>query len=134
MRVLSLTFILSLFQLNTVSASEEAWAIDRERAPYSTFRYEASEGTWISLDISPDGQTIVFDLLGHLYRMPIVGGEATALTQGRSWNQFPRFSPDGQKLAFTSDRSGSEDLWVMDLSDGTLQNVSQMKLPVFQGT
>ena len=76
----------------------------------------------------------MFDLLGHLYRMPIVGGEATALTQGRSWNQFPRFSPDGQKLAFTSDRSGSEDLWVMDLSDGTLQNVSQMKLPVFQGT
>ena len=66
--------------------------------------------------------------------MPIVGGEATALTQGRSWNQFPRFSPDGRRFAFTSDRSGSEDLWVMDLSEGTLQNVSQMKLPVFQGT
>ena len=134
MPVLYVAFILSLLQVNTVSASEEAWVVDRDRAAYSTFRYEASEGTWISLDVSPDGRTIIFDLLGQLYRVPIVGGDATALTQGRSWNQFPRFSPDGRKLAFTSDRTGSEDLWVMDLSDGTLKNVSQMELPVFQGT
>ena len=134
MPFLYVAFILCLLQVNTVSASEEAWVVDRDRAAYSTFRYEASEGTWISLDVSPDGRTIIFDLLGQLYRVPIVGGDATALTQGRSWNQFPRFSPDGRKLAFTSDRTGSEDLWVMDLSDGTLKNVSQMELPVFQGT
>ena len=64
MLVLFLALILSLFQLNTVCASEKAWEIDRDRAPYSTFQYEAREGTWISLDVSPDGRAIVFDLLG----------------------------------------------------------------------
>ena len=130
-----LTFCALFLNLQiTVSASEDPWEIDRDRSPFSSFRYDARKGTWIGLDVSPDGRTIVFDLLGHLYQMPIAGGEATALTQGRSWNQFPRFSPDGKRLAFTSDRSGSEDLWVMDLGDGALKNVSQMELPVFQGT
>ncbi|NIQ55782.1 MAG: hypothetical protein GWN85_20605, partial [Gemmatimonadetes bacterium] len=76
--------------------------------------------------------TIAFDLLGHIYEMPIEGGAATALTEGRSWNMFPRYSPDGTRLAFTSDRSGSEDLWVLDRGTGGLENVSEMDLPVVQ--
>ncbi|HSR52119.1 MAG TPA: amidohydrolase family protein [Acidobacteriota bacterium] len=114
--------------------SEESWNVDESRAPSKLFEYAASQGTWIGLDVSPDGKTIVFDLLGHLYRVPFEGGTAEALTNGRSWNLFPRFSPDGRRLAFTSDRGGSEDIWVMDLSDGSLENVSQMSLPVFQST
>ena len=77
---------------------------------------------------------MVFDLLGHLYEMPLAGGSASALTSGRSWNMFPRYSPDGTRLLFTSDRGGSNDLWVLDRADGELENVTDDALPVFQGT
>ncbi len=100
----------------------------------SKLQFTATEGTWISLDISPDGKTIAFDLLGHLYHMPAAGGKAEALTGGTSWNMFPRFSPDGTRLLYTSDASGSNDLWVLDLATHEKTNVSRMDLPVYQGT
>ncbi|MDH5590552.1 MAG: amidohydrolase, partial [Gemmatimonadota bacterium] len=83
--------------------------------------FTATEGTWISLDVSPDGETIVFDLLGDLYTMPITGGKATRLTDGMAYDAQPRFSPDGKRVAFVSDRSGGDNLWTMalDLTDTT---------------
>ena len=86
-----------------------------------THEFTATKGTWISLDVSPDGQTIVFDLLGDLYTMPISGGAATRLTSGLPYDMQPRFSPDGKKVAFISDRSGGDNLWIMslDLKDTT---------------
>ncbi len=100
----------------------------------SRLSYTASEGTWISVDVSPDGETLVFDLLGHLYQMPYEGGAAKRLTSGRSWNMFPRFSPDGGKILYTSDDEVSNDLWTMNAAGGGNVNVSKMKRPVFQGT
>ncbi|MDE2980794.1 MAG: amidohydrolase family protein [Gemmatimonadota bacterium] len=94
----------------------------------------------------PDGRHIAFELLGHIYEMPITGGEARALTSGRSWNSFPRYSPDGMRIAITSDRGGSEDLWILDRGIGQgadaraataidpPENITQMALPVVQGT
>ena len=74
----------------------------------------------MSVDVSPDGQWLVFDLLGHVYRMPVGGGEATALTQnsGVAINAHPRISPDGSTIAFISDRRGQNNLWVMN-ADGS---------------
>lgn len=97
-------------------------------------RYTATEGTWISVDVSPDGQSIAFDLLGHIYTMPISGGNAKVLTSGTSWNMFPRFSPDGQELLYTSDAEWSNDLWTMSINGSSKKNISKMKRPVFQGT
>ena len=96
--------------------------------------FTITEGTWMSVDLSPNGKTIAFDLLGHIYLLPISGGKARAITNGTSWNMFPRFSPDGNTILFTSDRSGSDDLWTQDLSSGEMKNISEMKLPVHQGT
>ena len=76
----------------------------------TTLSFEATEGTLISVDVSPNGKTIAFDLLGHIYLMPSNGGKAEAITKGSSWNMFPRFSPNGEKILFTSDRGGSDDL------------------------
>ena len=80
-----------------------------------TAEFTATEGTWISLDVSPDGQTIVFDLLGELYTMPITGGTASPLLTGMSFDVQPRFSPDGESVAFISDKSGGDNLWTMRL-------------------
>jgi Tol biopolymer transport system component len=88
-------------------------------APARWARFTATKGTWISLDVSPDGQSIVFDLLGDLYTMPIAGGAATRLTHGIAHDMQPRFSPDGRRIVFVSDRSGDENLWLLSLDGGT---------------
>lgn len=78
------------------------------------FNLKTDEGTWISLDVSPDGKTIIFDLMGDLYTMPAEGGKATQLTRGLAYDQHPRYSPDGKKILFVSDKSGAENLWYID--------------------
>jgi|SRR5579875_2349634 len=81
-------------------------------------QFTASEGTWVSLDVAPDSNTIVFDLLGNLYAIPVRGGVATPITSGIAFNAQPRYSPDGKSLIFVSDRSGSDNLWVAN-ADGS---------------
>ena len=83
--------------------------------PARTLSLKTSEGTCISLDISPDGKTIAFDMMGDLYTMPIGGGKAEQITSGMAFDTHPRFSQDGKSIAFTSDRSGSENIWILDL-------------------
>jgi Tol biopolymer transport system component len=89
--------------------------------PTRTLSESFTEGSWISLDVSPDGETIVFDLLGDLYTMPFTGGTATPLTQGMAFDGQPRFSPDGETVVFVSDRSGGDAVWTIsvDLADTT---------------
>ena len=83
--------------------------------PARTHSFTTTKGTWISLDVSPDGKAIVFDMLGKLYTMPITGGKATALTSGLEFDAQPRFAPDGKRIVFVSDRSGGDNLWIMSL-------------------
>ena len=86
--------------------------------PTRTVRFTTDEGSWISVDISPDGTTLVFDLLGDLYTLPAEGGTATPLMTGPAFESQPRFSPDGSEIVFVSDRSGGHNLWVLSL-DGS---------------
>ncbi len=83
--------------------------------PGRNVAFTATEGTWMSVDIHPDGKSVVFDLMGDLYTVPFAGGTATRITDGMAFDTHPRYSPDGKRLLFTSDRSGSENLWILDL-------------------
>lgn len=128
-----------LLAFSIASADEgdkKEWSIDTanpEGTPTQQVDFETSQGTWMSVDVSPDGKTIVFDLLGHLYEMPIDGGTAKALTEGRSWNHLPRYSPDGSEIAFTSDRSGADNIWIMNRETGALENLTKSSDPVLRG-
>jgi len=77
-----------------------------------------TEGSWMDVDVSPDGRRIAFTLLGDIYTMPIEGGAATRIAEGMAWEVHPRFSPDGTRIAFTSDRGGGDNIWLMN-ADGS---------------
>lgn len=72
----------------------------------------------MNLDVSPDGKTIVFDMLGDIYSIPVGGGTAVPLQTGHAWQCQPRFSPDGKRICFTSDSGGGDNIWYMN-ADGT---------------
>lgn len=107
---------------NRVVAQESAgnWDVTLARGETREIDFTTNEGTWMSVDISPDGEWIVFDLLAQIYRVPATGGNAEALTQesGVALNYHPQYSPDGAHIAFVSDRAGQNNLWVMD-ADGS---------------
>src|SRR5689334_6888090 len=85
------------------AAKPPAWNVNAPPGVAKTANIDVKTGTWMSVDVSPDGKTVVFDLLGDLYTLPIAGGEAKALTHSIPWEQQARFSPDGKQIAFLSD-------------------------------
>ncbi|MEZ4774309.1 MAG: amidohydrolase family protein [Bacteroidia bacterium] len=117
MRKLFYLFVLSIPVISLQGqnkAESEKWDVAATHGPAHELRFTASEGTWMNLDVSPDGKEIVFDLLGDIYILPLAGGKATLISGGNPYEVQPRFSPDGKRILFTSDRSGGDNIWVMD--------------------
>lgn len=92
---------------------------------YQTHSFTTDEGTWMNLDVSPDGQTIVFDMVGDIYTLPITGGTAKAIRTGIPFEIQPRFSPDGTKISFTSDAGGGDNIWVMNVDGSDAKQVTK---------
>jgi len=109
----------------TSKKDEVKWDVANMPGPNEIVKIDTDEGTWMSIDVSPQGKDIVFDLLGDIYRIPITGGEAEALTEGLAWDMQPRYSPDGSYIAFTSDRAGGDNIWVMDRNGSGLRQVTK---------
>ncbi|WP_417451313.1 amidohydrolase family protein [Kordiimonas sp.] len=105
-------------------AASDNWDITDTGQPYVDATFILNEGTWMSLDVSPDGQTIVFDLLGDLYLLPAVGGDAVALTSGPAVDRTPSFSPDGKKILYISDTGGVDNVWMMDAEGGGRRQIT----------
>ncbi|WP_088333786.1 amidohydrolase family protein [Sphingomonas mucosissima] len=100
-------------------AAKPKW--DVNAPPGATIRQvpiRVNEGSWMDVDVSPDGRTLAFTLLGDIYTMPISGGTPTRIAEGLAYEVQPRFSPDGRRIAFTSDRGGGDNIWVMN-TDGS---------------
>jgi imidazolonepropionase-like amidohydrolase/Tol biopolymer transport system component len=107
------------------AAPARKWSVEEIHGPARKIAFTVDEGTWMSIDVSPDGRTLIFDLLGDLYTLPIGGGKATRLTSGTRWDATPRYSPDGKRILFASDASGSDQLWIMPAEGGTPTQLTQ---------
>lgn len=101
-------------------------ALQSDTGASRTVRFTTTAGTWMSLDVSPDGRAIVFDLLGDLYTLPVTGGRARPLTTGPAWDGQPRFAPDGRSIALVSDRSGMANVWVVDRNGQRARQISDV--------
>src|SRR5690606_38945562 len=101
-------------QQDSASTASDRWDVARSFGPTQTIRFETDEATWVNVTVSPDGGTVVFDVLGDLYAMPIAGGEARRITSGLAYDMQPRYSPDGRTIAYISDAGGAHNVWLMD--------------------
>ena len=115
--LISILFCTGAFAAEEKEEEENGWDVNAPPGDSRTIPIKTTSGTWMSLDVSPDGRTIAFDLLGDIYLLPIDGGEAKAIDSGHSWAMQPRFSPDGSEIAYTSDAGGGDNVWIMQ-ADG----------------
>lgn len=101
------------------------WDVNAAHGKSKSVTFSTDEGTWMDLDVSPDGRQIAFSLLGDIYLLPIAGGSAKRISSGPAWDVQPRFSPDGKEIAYTSDRAGGNNLWRMSASGADPVQVSK---------
>jgi len=123
----SLIFFISAI---TVAAQDsetddsKKWDVTQHRGESHEVSFTTDEGTWMNLDVSPDGSHIVFDMLGNIYIMPAEGGKATPLRESLAYEIQPRFSPDGSKISFTSDAGGGDNILVMNRDGSDAKQVT----------
>ncbi|MBN7798788.1 amidohydrolase family protein [Parahaliea mediterranea] len=122
--------LINLFVAGAWGASGDDWDIANTGQPYYDAEFAVDEGTWMSVDVSPDGKTLVFDLLGDIYRMSSSGGEASLVHGGPAIQRMPGFSPDGKRIVYISDESGSDNVWISDVDGGNPLQVSRETVDV----
>jgi imidazolonepropionase-like amidohydrolase/Tol biopolymer transport system component len=101
------------------------WDVANPPGPWKSVPIDVTQGTWMALDVSPDGKEIAFDLLGDIYTLPITGGEAKPLLAGIPWEIQPKYSPNGKWIAFVSDRGGGDNIWVVDRTGANPKQVTK---------
>lgn len=116
----------AIFISLAISAQDKAkWNVNEPQGTYKDVSFTVKEGTWMNLDVSPEGSEIVFDLLGDIYSIPFNGGDAKLLRGGHAFEVQPRFSPDGKKILFTSDAGGGDNAWVMNRDGSNAKQVTK---------
>jgi len=116
---------LLLFSFLATAQEKPKWDVNNPPGHYKEVSFTVKEGTWMNLDVSPEGNEIVFDLLGDIYSIPATGGVAKLLHAGHAFEVQPRFSPDGKKILFTSDAGGGDNIWMMNRDGSNAKQVTK---------
>ncbi len=126
-KLIAVVTFLFIFSFINGQDKKEAkkWDVNNPEGPYKEVSFTVNEGTWMNVDVSPDGKEIVFDLLGDIYSIPATGGEAKLLHGGHAFEVQPRFSPDGKKILFTSDAGGGDNIWVMNRDGSEAKQITK---------
>ncbi|MBJ6367344.1 amidohydrolase family protein [Snuella sedimenti] len=127
-RIRIILLLLITFSLNTIGQEKETvWDVSNPEGnwDFKTLELSTNEGTWMNLDISPDGTFIVFDMLGDIYKLSINGGKAEILREGLPFEVQPRFSPDGKHISFTSDAGGGDNIWIMNIDGSDAKQITK---------
>ncbi|MGB4838670.1 MAG: amidohydrolase family protein [Saprospiraceae bacterium] len=107
------------------SQEKPKWDVNNPPGNFKEVNFSVNEGTWLNVDLSPDGNTIAFDMLGDIYTLPITGGTAKCLRSGLAWEVQPRWSPDGKKILFTSDSAGGDNIFYMDADGSNVRQITK---------
>ncbi|MFA7325543.1 MAG: amidohydrolase family protein [Candidatus Kapaibacterium sp.] len=120
-------FLLTLLWVSNLISEEEKekWDVSNPPGTNKTVEFTVTDGTWMNLDVSPDGKTIVFDMLGDIYTIPVTGGKAKVLRQGLAWEVQPRYSPNGKYISFTSDADGADNIWIMNIDGSNPKQITK---------
>jgi Tol biopolymer transport system component len=122
-----------LVAASAATAAPERWNVADTGQPYRDIELTLTEGSWISVDVSPDGKTIAFDLLNDIYTIPATGGEARLVHGGPATQITPVFSPDGTRLLYLSDESGADNVWMSNVDGGSPRQVTQARVDMVTG-
>ena len=117
----------------TGGKKDQKWDVSARHGPGHDVPIDVTQGTWMNLDVSPDGREIAFDLLGDIYVVPMSGGDARALATGNAWDMQPRYSPSGSEIAFTSDRGGGDNIWVMNRDGSNPRAITKESFRLLNG-
>ncbi len=101
------------------------WDVNAPRGKTTQVKFNTTEGTWLDVDVAPDGKTLAFSMMGDIYTLPISGGNAKRIFSGKGFEVQPRFSPDGKRISFTSDRAGGDNIWTANIDGSELQQVTK---------
>lgn len=123
---IALSFSLPSFAEEASAEKVAEWQVNAPaNAPLQQVDINVTEGTWMNISVSPNGENIVFDMLGDIYQMPIEGGEAKVIAKGIAWQMQPVYSPDGKYIAFTSDEDGGDNIWIMEADGSNARAVTE---------
>ena len=138
--IFSCVITLSMFIIHSAYGFYFQYPVDKDPLPLKptkNIQFTTDEVTWMSLDVSPDGEKIIFEILGDLYTLPITGGKAERISSGMAYDSQPTFSPDGLHVIFVSDREGSDNVYMLDfgetITDSSPISHESILHPVTQG-
>ncbi|MEM8487330.1 MAG: amidohydrolase family protein [Bacteroidota bacterium] len=130
--------VLFLFVLTVAAQAQEKkdenkWDVNAGHGVTKQVQFTTNEGTWMTVDVHPDGNRLVFDMLGDLFELPLAGGKAKRLTRGAAYDVQPRYSPDGKHISFTSDRAGGDNVWIANADGSAPTQVTKESFRLLNG-